>query len=228
MRGWLYVMMNPSMPGVVKIGKTARTPSERAQELSGATGVASPFIVVYEHHFENVDAAEDHVHASLERQGFRVSKNREFFSIPVHEAVAFVAEHAANVGGNNRGGEEDIDDGDDFLSDGPDDELSSLDLGAFRKEPWWDIMEEADDYYYGHGDTIQDFREALRLYKQAARMGCPEAYEKVGTMYASGEGVREDQEKALEFWKAGARAGNFLCLAKMAEMFVLEGMIDNA
>jgi hypothetical protein len=41
MRGYIYVLTNPNMPGLVKIGYTQRLPRERANDLSRATGVPS-------------------------------------------------------------------------------------------------------------------------------------------------------------------------------------------
>ncbi len=43
--GYVYVLMNSSMRGLVKIGKTEREPEERAKELSASTGVPTPFMV---------------------------------------------------------------------------------------------------------------------------------------------------------------------------------------
>ena len=40
--GFVYALINPSMEGLVKVGKTKRDPKGRANELSGATGV-TPF-----------------------------------------------------------------------------------------------------------------------------------------------------------------------------------------
>ncbi len=64
--GYIYVLVNSAMPGLVKVGKTARDPVGRAQELSGATGVAAPFMVVFEQVFVDCDAAESAIHRSLE------------------------------------------------------------------------------------------------------------------------------------------------------------------
>lgn len=37
--GLVYVLINPSMEGLIKVGKTTRNPKERADELSKVTGV---------------------------------------------------------------------------------------------------------------------------------------------------------------------------------------------
>ena len=46
--GYIYIMINPSYPNLVKIGKTSRSPEERAAELSQTSGVPTPFYVAYE------------------------------------------------------------------------------------------------------------------------------------------------------------------------------------
>lgn len=43
-KGYVYILTNPSMPGLVKIGMTTRTPDARALELD-QTGVPTPFEV---------------------------------------------------------------------------------------------------------------------------------------------------------------------------------------
>lgn len=95
--GSVYVLANSSMPGLVKVGKTTRDPQERAAELSSATGLPTPFIVVYDHHFEDCSAAEQFAHAYLEARGYRVSDNREFFSAPTAEIVRALTAFAATV-----------------------------------------------------------------------------------------------------------------------------------
>jgi hypothetical protein len=47
--GYIYVLINQSMEGFIKVGKTARDPKERAKELSQATGVPTPFMVALRH-----------------------------------------------------------------------------------------------------------------------------------------------------------------------------------
>ena len=37
--GYVYILSNPGMPGLLKIGMTRFDPTRRVQELSSATGV---------------------------------------------------------------------------------------------------------------------------------------------------------------------------------------------
>lgn len=88
--GYVYVMINPSIPNLVKIGKTLRDPYERAKELSSATGVPTPFIVVYYKAFSNCHLAEAAIHKYLEEKGMRINSNREFFQTTPTEAINFL------------------------------------------------------------------------------------------------------------------------------------------
>ena len=97
--GSVYVLANSSMPGLVKVGRTTRDPKERAAELSSATGLPTPFIVVYDHHFDDCTAAEQFAHAYLEGAGYRLSANREFFSAPTSEVVKALTAFTRTVAG---------------------------------------------------------------------------------------------------------------------------------
>ena len=88
--GYIYVMINPSLPNMVKIGKTTRHPEERVKELSSATGVPTPFILVFYKDFSDCHIAEKVIHNVLEKRGVRVSGNREFFQISSMEAIELV------------------------------------------------------------------------------------------------------------------------------------------
>lgn len=85
MRGWVYVMTNQGMPGLVKVGYTDRDPKLRAKELSH-TGVAFDFKVDYEALVNNASQVERDAH----RQLSAYHANKEFFSCDVNTAVAAV------------------------------------------------------------------------------------------------------------------------------------------
>lgn len=224
--GYIYVLVNSSMPGLVKVGKTTREPAHRAAELSGVTGVATPFIVVFEQFFSDVDAAEVFIHTSLGRQGLRESENREFFRSQVNDVIKVVlqAPGLAEKHQDDLEHESEVSDG--LLSE--DDPLPDFQLEGWQPpKPWDDILEEADNYYYGTDDYIQDNVEALKLYKDAARLGSLVAYEKIGSIYEDGLGVRQDLNKALEYWKEGANRGNYYCYAAMSSLFFGNSQLEN-
>jgi hypothetical protein len=82
--GYLYILTNPSMPGLVKIGITTRSVADRASELNAATGVPAKFNI--EAYFESSDPRlhESSVHRSLAR--VRI-KGKEFFRVGLADAI---------------------------------------------------------------------------------------------------------------------------------------------
>lgn len=76
--GWVYCLSNPSMPDLVKIGMTERTPEERAKELS-TTGVPTPFVIEFAKKVKNPAQKEATLHALLEKYAERTNARREFF-----------------------------------------------------------------------------------------------------------------------------------------------------
>jgi tetratricopeptide (TPR) repeat protein len=218
--GYIYVLYNPSANGVVKIGKTQRNPDERAKELSSATGVPTPFVVVYQSLFQDCDKAELFIHTRLDK--YRLSENREFFQLPIYLAIDTVLEakkildESQNILYENNNSNDEY--SEDFLDLLPIEE--SIDPGS-------EILEAADAYYYGLGDTIQDFDEAFNLYQKAARLGSTEAFLQLGCMCRDGEGRYEDNSRALEFFKEGIKHGNDECWAEMAKLYHSEGHKSN-
>lgn len=80
--GWVYVLKNPVMPGLLKIGMTTRRDLDsRVAEISGATGVPEPFHIVFSHKTRNPKDLEWRVHRRLHR--WRINIRREFFFCPL-------------------------------------------------------------------------------------------------------------------------------------------------
>lgn len=86
-KGFVYVLTNRSMPGLVKVGYTMKVPTERAVEL-GTTGVPTPFQVEYYCLVEDPDQLETIVHQALVSS--RTNIDREFFRIEVKDAIAAI------------------------------------------------------------------------------------------------------------------------------------------
>lgn len=185
--GFVYVLINPSMPGLVKIGKTERAPEDRIKELSAATGVPTPFILVYHSHFESCSAAEIYIHTVLEERGYKVASNREFFSAPVQEAIQVVIEAqsapmqmteivvpVSSFDDDDLDPLPSVDAGDDFLES----------LSVKKNDPNQglieSLIEQGDNYFFGWGDYLEDHREALKYFQKASKLGSGEASERIG------------------------------------------------
>jgi hypothetical protein len=86
-RGYVYVLSNPSMPGLVKIGRSKIGGAKRAKQLY-QTGIPAPFVLEFEIMSDECEAAEQRVHESL--ACFRESNCREFFRLTATEAIIAV------------------------------------------------------------------------------------------------------------------------------------------
>jgi hypothetical protein len=81
--GWVYILTNPAMPGLVKIGCTGRTPTERARDLSDKTGVPARFVVAWACPVSDWQAVEGLTHIRL--GDCRPNRGREFFACSVDQ-----------------------------------------------------------------------------------------------------------------------------------------------
>lgn len=88
-QGYVYVLTNPAMPGLVKIGRSKTAAAGRANTMyRGDTGVPLPFEIAFECLFEDCIAGEQAVHDYLEHT--RINPNREFFKVDSWDAVVAV------------------------------------------------------------------------------------------------------------------------------------------
>lgn len=88
--GYVYILINESMTGLIKIGRTKRDSRSRARELF-KTGVPTPFQVAFEVFCDDYEAVEKKMHDEL--SDFRVNSNREFFKYPVHKAIRLLQQN---------------------------------------------------------------------------------------------------------------------------------------
>ena len=84
--GYVYCFSNPSMPGLLKIGVTTKTPEERSKELF-TTSVATPFKIEFSRYVNNPFQKEKVIHKILEN--YRIP-SREFFNITVEKAASVI------------------------------------------------------------------------------------------------------------------------------------------
>ena len=84
--GVIYILSNPAMPGLVKIGKTTNLDDRMSSLYS--TGVPVPFHCVYAKRVNNYSEVEKKLHLGLRSK--RENMNREFFRIAEEEVINFL------------------------------------------------------------------------------------------------------------------------------------------
>jgi ribosomal protein L37AE/L43A len=85
MKGWVYIISNPAMPGLIKVGHSTKDPELRARELNH-TGSPHSYIVEYEMLIEEPFRVEQQVHKAL----VSCREGKEWFRCLAEEAVAVV------------------------------------------------------------------------------------------------------------------------------------------
>ena len=169
--GYLYVLTNESMEGILKIGYTTRSSRLRVSELSSPTDVPTPFISVYRKEFNDVESAEDHVHSILEIQGLRVSNNREFFKTSVDNAIHTI-EYVKRIEDNK------------FLPK-DDKKMSKADLLIIQGQI---VLDEEENP-----------KKAAKKFQEAGDLNSPYAYYLLGSLYMNEEYRNTyDVEKAYD------------------------------
>lgn len=81
-RGWVYVISNEAMPGLVKIGFSTKDPILRAAELN-STGAPHPYQVVYDILVAGPRDIEQRVHAAMSK----MKEGKEWFRCSADEAI---------------------------------------------------------------------------------------------------------------------------------------------
>ena len=96
--GWIYMMSNPSLQGMVKIGVTTTSPEQRCKELSSSTSIPTPFELVVAYHVDTPYEVERSVHERLNH--LRVSQNREFFNATKEDLINAMEDWSLHEHGN--------------------------------------------------------------------------------------------------------------------------------
>ncbi|HXK30209.1 MAG TPA: GIY-YIG nuclease family protein [Candidatus Binatia bacterium] len=85
--GYIYILSNPKMGGLLKIGFSARPVEERIAELNSATGMPAPFVLEAFFLSTNPQGDEKQIHSKLSEQRI---PGKEFFALPTTEALKVV------------------------------------------------------------------------------------------------------------------------------------------
>ncbi|CAI06308.1 hypothetical protein ebA355 [Aromatoleum aromaticum EbN1] len=211
-KGFLYVLTNPTMPGLTKVGKTTREPDIRVAELSSPTGVPQPFSLAFQQPVADCHSAEAWVHSELERGGYRHAQNREFFNAPLHVVVQIVAQAAKLIPIT--------------AGDGEDARQISTQSSEQLAEDLYDL---GFAYMNGTDTTLPDTGKAVKCFEQAAALGHAAACSAAGSMYRWGSGgVKQDLEMALSIYLRSVDLGTWSDLAVIAGIFAERKQTDTA
>ena len=84
----VYILTNPAMPGLVKIGRTAQDDAQARLDQLYTTGVPVPFELVFACRVQDSARVEQALHTAFAPQ--RVNARREFFRIEPEQALAIL------------------------------------------------------------------------------------------------------------------------------------------
>ena len=86
--GIVYVLTNPAMPGIVKIGKTSRDSVDARLNELYSTGVPVPFECAFAGRIADEGKVERAFHMAF--GPYRINPKREFFEIEPEQAIALL------------------------------------------------------------------------------------------------------------------------------------------
>ena len=84
----VYLLTNPAMPGLVKIGRTSQEDAQKRLDGLYTTGVPVPFELIFACRVEDSAKVEQALHTAFAPQ--RVNPRREFFRIEPEQALAIL------------------------------------------------------------------------------------------------------------------------------------------
>ena len=92
--GYVCALTHPMMPGLVKIGVTSRSVSERASEIGREARMVKPFVVEGYVYAFDAFAAERRLKLVLSNCRYSVGALTEFYRVPVRAALRLLVVHS--------------------------------------------------------------------------------------------------------------------------------------
>lgn len=175
--GFVYVMVNPRAPQLVRVGRTDRPPEDTARESNLQLRDAA--------YFSDAMTAEGFVHDYLET--FHAGPDPEMFEVPIEIALKGLSMAMERHVGTRAN-----------LPVNPslyDNEPVNRDGTTSAS-----LFEQGVEQRRGGNPTV-----AIKYFKQAARMAEPRAFLALAEMTERGEGCRVDSGRALEWLHEGTR-----------------------
>lgn len=86
--GWVYVLKNKNVPGLLKIGFTDTSVKRRIDEVSDNAGVPGKYSLITKFELKGAQSIERIIHKELKE--YRVDAKKEFFNLPEKIGVVIV------------------------------------------------------------------------------------------------------------------------------------------
>ena len=100
--------------------------------------------------------------------------------------------------------------------------IVALTRRAAERQHWKAMLNLASFIIEGR-DPPHGMEEAVQLVEASMKMGVPAAYDRMGTFYMNGTGVKADATRAYAFWQEAAKMGSPEALADLGrKMFSLD------
>ncbi len=217
--GFLYALINGAIPNYIKLGFSAKKPSECAQELADVA-ISGPTTIIYETYINDCERAKEFIYALLNKNGHQLSGNEKYINVPIPEvisAIMLLPSHLIGEAIAAKGATED--------------ELCYLDEeeGLNEETPAWvNLWEKAESYHFGFEDNQKDIRSATQYYQEAAELGCNLAYYRLAEIVGDDFSSQRKHDGFIQLSMEGTRKGNYLCHLQLAIYFAAEGHQNDA
>ena len=105
--------------------------------------------------------------------------------------------------------------------------IQQLEKGVERRDPN-SILQLAGYHKDGEYGLKSNMAHAVNLYDMACRHGSSDAYQCIGSLYRTGNGVKKNLEKAKHYYKLGAMKGSVRARHNLAYLEVQAGNYEQA
>ncbi len=91
---------------------------------------------------------------------------------------------------------------------------------AAAKQHWKAMLNLASLYLNGARNVDVDTEKGVLLVEEAMKLGIPSAYDLMGTLHSSGQGVNQSTDRAFAFWQLAADMGSAHAQAFLGDSFI--------
>lgn len=186
-QGLIYVLVNPSLEGLIKVGYTTRTIEERVKELSSSTSIPTSFIPIYWKRVSDVKHLEKLIHAQLTSSGF--SHGKEYFKVAPPLAIDLIISII---------------------------EAKHYDYSEHIEINEHSLEETFLNYFHGRNGLLRNENKAIEILQSAITLGSKSALWKLACLNLNNRPTKNDRAVAYDRLCLSSEANQtaaFFCIA---------------